>query len=455
MTVGTLSGFVGSETVTATGSASAYSSANVGSYSTTVTYTLTNGTNGGLASNYSLASGSATGNIIKANQTITFVALAAKAFGDANFSLTATASSSLTVSYSSSNPGVATVSGSTVTIVGVGTTTITASQTGNSNYNAATSVDQTLTVNKGNQTISGVASTASKYVGDTYAVGGTASSGLALSYTSSNTGVATVDASGNVTVIGAGTATLTVSQAGNSNYDAATNVTQILTATLPPIWTNPITGTNPNTSNPYTTGDVKNANITVSGIGRGSGVAGANATDRYNATGWNIASLDATKYFEFTITPASGYQVSFTSFVYVGAASGTGPTSVALRSSLDSYGSNIGSATVNGTTLSLSAASFQNVSSPITFRLFAWGASASTGTFSVNDFSFNGSVDVIPPAITINGGTSGTATAFTATYGTPATAQTFTIAGSNLTANITASAPTGFEVSSNGTTYGS
>ncbi|NBT90547.1 MAG: DUF1533 domain-containing protein, partial [Verrucomicrobia bacterium] len=73
----------------------------------------------------------------------------------------------------------------------------------------------------------------------------------------------------------------------------------------------------------------------------------------------------------------------------------------------------------------------------------------------MNDFSFNGSVDVIPPAITINGGTSGTATAFTATYGTPATAQTFTISGSNLTADITATAPTGFEVSSDGTTYGS
>lgn len=57
VTLGTLSGFVGSETVTATGTATAYSSANVGSsYASTVSYTLANGSNGGLAANYSLAS---------------------------------------------------------------------------------------------------------------------------------------------------------------------------------------------------------------------------------------------------------------------------------------------------------------------------------------------------------------------------------------------------------------
>ena len=55
-TVGTLSGFVGTETVIATGTATAYASANVGStYSVTVSYSLADGTNGGVATNYSLA----------------------------------------------------------------------------------------------------------------------------------------------------------------------------------------------------------------------------------------------------------------------------------------------------------------------------------------------------------------------------------------------------------------
>lgn len=48
-----------------------------------------------------------------------------------------------------------------------------------------------------------------------------------------------------------------------------------------------------------------------------------------------------------------------------------------------------------------------------------------------------------------------TATAFTTTYGTASTSQNFNVSGSNLTANLVATAPTGFEVSSNDTNYGS
>ena len=88
-----------------------------------------------------------------ANQTITFGALATKTFGDAAFTLSATASSGLPVSYSSGNTSVATISGSTVTIIGAGTAVITATQVGNSNYNAATPVTQTLTVNKATATV--------------------------------------------------------------------------------------------------------------------------------------------------------------------------------------------------------------------------------------------------------------------------------------------------------------
>ena len=103
---------------------------------------------GAASANYSLTQPTGvTVNITKANQTITFDSLAPKNFGDANFALSATANSSLTVSYSSSNTNVATVAGNTVTVGRAGTTTITASQAGDSNYNAATSVPQTLTVN--------------------------------------------------------------------------------------------------------------------------------------------------------------------------------------------------------------------------------------------------------------------------------------------------------------------
>jgi len=168
------------------------------------------------------------------------------------------------------------------------------------------------------------------------------------------------------------------------------------------IWTNPITGTNPNTANPYTAGQTFDANITVSGIGRGAGIAGTNANNRYNANSWDTVALDATAYFTFTLTPNPGSFINLTSFVYTSQASGTGPNAFRFRSSLDGFTADIGTPTATGTTIDLSGASYQNLGSAIEFRLYGYGASGASGTFSVNDFTFNGTVttnDTTPPTL--------------------------------------------------------
>ncbi|TDX83004.1 InlB B-repeat-containing protein [Epilithonimonas xixisoli] len=168
------------------------------------------------------------------------------------------------------------------------------------------------------------------------------------------------------------------------------------------IWSNEITGTNPNTSNPYTIGDTKNANIEVSGIGRGSGITGTNANNRYTANGWNTSAIDLTAYFEFTLTPNDNYRIDLSSFEYTGQASGTGPTSFAFRSSIDDYVSNIGIPSANGISINLTSTDYQNLTSPITFRIYGWGASALGGTFSINDFNFKGNVIAACTPPTIN-----------------------------------------------------
>lgn len=68
---------------------------------------------------------------------------------------------------------------------------------------------------------------------------------------------------------------------------------------------------------------------------------------------------------------------------------------------------------------------------------------------SIDNFSITAASTATP---TITG--AATASAFTTTYGTASAAQTFSVSGANLTANLVATAPTGFEVSSDGTTYG-
>ncbi len=168
------------------------------------------------------------------------------------------------------------------------------------------------------------------------------------------------------------------------------------------IWTNPITGTNPNTSNPYTAGQTVNTNIGVSGIGRGTGINGSNAVDRYDATGWDAVATQWDDYFTFTLTPNSGFKINLVSFVYTGQASAQGPSNFAFRSSLDGFSANIGTPTATGTTISLSGAAYQNITSAITFRIYGWNANTGTGTFGINDFTFNGTVVAIAPSLTAN-----------------------------------------------------
>ncbi|MFD1631491.1 MBG domain-containing protein [Pseudopedobacter beijingensis] len=123
----------------------------------TVTYTHTELTNGTTyyyritavdqAGNESTYSTEVTA-IPKAAQTITFNALTAKTYGDADFDAGAATTSGLTISYSSDNTSVATIVSGKIHIVGAGTANITASQSGDNFYKAAADEVQTLTVNK-------------------------------------------------------------------------------------------------------------------------------------------------------------------------------------------------------------------------------------------------------------------------------------------------------------------
>jgi len=156
------------------------------------------------------------------------------------------------------------------------------------------------------------------------------------------------------------------------------------------IFANLITDGNPSAANPFTAGQTVNANLTVSGIGRGSGINANAGANRYNANSWNTASIDPDAYFEFTLTPNAGYEINFLSFGFTGERSGTGPTNFAFRSSLDGYTANIASPAATGATIILNGAAYQNITTSITFRLYGWGASGATGTYSVNDFTFSG-----------------------------------------------------------------
>jgi hypothetical protein len=167
--------------------------------------------------------------VSKATQTIgTFTSIGNKTFGDAPFAVTApSASSSLVVSLSVKS-GPATISGNTVTLSGTGTVVLAANQAGNDNYAAATEVTASFMVSsasKTDQTIAEITTIGNKTYGNapfTVTIP-TASSNLSVSL-SVKSGPATI--SGNiVTITSAGTIVLAANQAGNDNYNPASEVT--------------------------------------------------------------------------------------------------------------------------------------------------------------------------------------------------------------------------------------
>lgn len=183
---------------------------NVGGYSDTVTFT--NSTNGvgnttrGVALTVNAASASVTlGNLAQTyNGSPKNVSVTTNPVGLAH-----------SITYNGS--GTAPTNAGTYAVVA----TIT-----NSNYTGSAS--NNLVIAKGSQTITFNALSAVLDNATPFSLVASASSGLAVTYSSSNTDVATV--SGNtVTIVGIGSTTITASQAGNANYDSAASVGQSLT----------------------------------------------------------------------------------------------------------------------------------------------------------------------------------------------------------------------------------
>ncbi len=198
---------------------------------------------------------------------------------------------------------------------------------------------------------------------------------------------------------------------------------QPFTATYDFAATTSVTGTTDPTIPPTVTGLTCGSFMAV-----GTPSANANATGRFSFIGWPtgaVASSDVYsamtgaintgEYYEVTLTPQSGYTVSLNSIAFTVQRSGTGIRSYAVRASVDGFMNNLPAAVASGTNLSVMGAneffwnydaitSAQNgssiiaggasSSSPVTFRFYGWNSEAGTGTFSIDNVVFDGSVSM-------------------------------------------------------------
>ena len=174
--------------------------------------------------------------------TITSTVPSSATVGGAPYTATATSTSGLavTISLDGTSTACSLTSGTSPVVVSftaVGTCVIDANQAGNGNYLGAPQAQQSFSVAIGSQTINfnSPSGPASPTVGGaTYPATppipaiATATSGLTVSISSTTTSVCTV-ATNTVTFVGAGTCTLDANQSGNTNFTAATQVTQSFT----------------------------------------------------------------------------------------------------------------------------------------------------------------------------------------------------------------------------------
>ena len=165
---------------------------------------------------------SKTFNITTTPQMITFATITTQTM-PGPLTISATASSALDVAFAVS--GNCTISGVTVSYTGVGGCTISATQAGNGIFAAATSVTRTFTIIKQSQAIS-FATIGTQQLPRSINLSATASSNLPVAYSA----VGECSSSGTtLTLLRAGSCTVTASQIGNETFAPATNLVQIFT----------------------------------------------------------------------------------------------------------------------------------------------------------------------------------------------------------------------------------
>ncbi|MCF6130411.1 lamin tail domain-containing protein, partial [Flavobacterium sp. AS60] len=313
----------------------------------------------------------------------------------------------------------------------VGTYKVVADVAADTNYLAASSVDYTFDITKANQVITGLPSTDTRIFGAAnYNLTATAPGGAVTYSITPPSSVASVTSGGEVTIGTVGVTTITASQAGNSNYNAAPDVTQTLTVTYPVLAGWSFFGIlSTDTPATYTATTFNSSLVSTSGannITRGAGATASQAANSFRTTGFqsNGIATTNTDYFQTTLTPSTGNILNIASITANLAGTGTFAATPGVSSQF-AYSLNgttftlIGSPTITiGTPATLSidvsgVSALQNVpaGTTVTFRYYASGQTTTGGwgfnspTAGTNGLAFTGLITKVPPTVTTNAAT--------------------------------------------------
>lgn len=146
---------------------------------------------------------------------------------------------------------------------------------------------------------------------------------------------------------------------------------------------------------------------------------GLGATHNDNVAANYTGAIDLGKYYDVSITPQTGYEVTLTDASFTSRRSSTGPRQYSVRTSADSYSLNLPATpstnsivtVINsneffvsidgntnnyaGNTVAFSSPVFTAFTTPLNVRFYAWNAEAATGSFRIDSVIFSGSVSVV------------------------------------------------------------
>lgn len=149
--------------------------------------------------------------------------------------------------------------------------------------------------------------------------------------------------------------------------------------------------------------DFSRSTLTAAGMSGSTPAPGG----RYLLTGWanapsttTASAFDATEYYEFNLEPKNDYYFNFNDIKFTVLRGNTShPNQFVLRSSIDNFATNITapvsiSSTTTPVTIAFDASMLTNINTAVTFRLYAYGATATSGNMAVgvNDFQVYGQV---------------------------------------------------------------
>jgi hypothetical protein len=143
---------------------------------------------------------------------------------------------------------------------------------------------------------------------------------------------------------------------------------------------------------------------TASDMGRGAGVNASSAAGTFSANSWSTGGLDVDDYFAFSLTPDPGFRFSLTELQLDERRSATGIRDWSIRSSLDAFAVDIGTAfsvpdntsTRSDQSIDLTGGLFDDLTSAIEFRVFGYNAETSSGTWRLDNVELFGAVTPVP-----------------------------------------------------------